>query len=171
MADSDLYLTVRNEAVNNLQYPKQPGNRETTSTRLWKSTPVRDNPIQTGSISLLTTKQPYKTTRFRFPAVAKDAFLLFFGILRPGRYYPMNRFRRYSPAPMSTTTSPTPSRLGCPIALSKTINNRVPNDNVGNGIFTRSIEQRPFDVPFKEDGRYMIGGVDIPRHNGSKGPK
>ena len=32
--------------------------------------------------------------------------------------------------------------------------------------FTRSIEQRPFDVPFKEDGSYMIGGVDVPRHNG-----
>ena len=77
-----------------------------------------------------------------------------------------NRFRRYSLRTNVDHDISNAFQAGVSIALSKTINNRVPNDNVGNGIFTRSIEQRPFDVPFKEDGRYMIGGVDIPRHNG-----
>ena len=77
-----------------------------------------------------------------------------------------NRFRRYSLRTNVDHDISNAFQTGVSIALSKTINNRVPNDNVGNGIFTRSIEQRPFDVPFKEDGRYMIGGVDIPRHNG-----
>lgn len=126
MADSDLYLTVRNEAVNN--YNTQNNlKRETTSTRLWKSTPVRDNPIQTGSISLLTTKQPYKTTRFRFPAVAKRrvSTLLWDTSTRKVLSLRTDSGDIHS-APMSTTTSPTPSRLGCPLHSAKPLTTAFP---------------------------------------------
>ena len=128
MADSDLYLTVRNEAhdqaaVQNYEVSVSSGSEK---TRFYSSLGYFD---QEGII--LT-----------------------------------NRFRRYSLRTNVDHDISNAFQTGVSIALSKTINNRVPNDNVGNGIFTRSIEQRPFDVPFKEDGRYMIGGVDIPRHNG-----
>lgn len=51
-------------------------------------------------------------------------------------------------------------------ALSNTIDNRVPSDVAGNAILMRALEQRPYDVPYKADGTYSIGGVDILRHNG-----
>lgn len=41
-----------------------------------------------------------------------------------------------------------------------------PNGNQGTALFQRSLEQRPYDRVYKEDGSYMIGGKDILRHNG-----
>lgn len=107
MADSDLYLTVRNEAVNNYN--------------------TQNNPIQTGSISLLTTKQPYKTTRFRFPAVAKRrvSTLLWDTSTRKVLSLRTDSGDIHS-APMSTTTSPTPSRLGCPLHSAKPLTTAFP---------------------------------------------
>lgn len=126
MADSDLYLTVRNEAVNNYntQNNLKPGDN------LYKTlevNPVRDNPIQTGSISLLTTKQPYKTTRFRFPAVAKRrvSTLLWDTSTRKVLSLRTDSGDIHS-APMSTTTSPTPSRLGCPLHSAKPLTTAFP---------------------------------------------
>jgi TonB-linked SusC/RagA family outer membrane protein len=52
------------------------------------------------------------------------------------------------------------------IGLSRTENNRIQNEDSGRGILVRSLEQRPYDKPFKEDGSYTVGGVDILRHNG-----
>src|SRR5690606_20581821 len=52
------------------------------------------------------------------------------------------------------------------IGLSRTENNRIQNEGSGRGILVRSLEQRPYDKPYKEDGSYTIGGVDILRHNG-----
>lgn len=41
-----------------------------------------------------------------------------------------------------------------------------PNGNQGTALFQRSLEQRPYDRVYKDDGSYMIGGKDILRHNG-----
>ena len=166
MADSDLYLTVRNEAVNNYntQNGYQPGDN------LYTAPEVNPRPGQPDVdwIDLIThnqaTVQNYEASvssgSERTNIYASLGYFDQEGIILT------NRFRRYS---LRTNIDHDISRYfstGTSISLSKTINNRVPNDNVGNGIFTRSIEQRPFDVPFKEDGSYMIGGVDVPRHNG-----
>lgn len=48
----------------------------------------------------------------------------------------------------------------------KTSASSMPNGGVGTALFQRSLEQRPYDRPYKEDGSYMIGGKDILRHNG-----
>lgn len=56
--------------------------------------------------------------------------------------------------------------LGMNVMLSKTIMNRIPSDLAGNAILLRALEQRPYDVPYKADGTYSVGGVDILRHNG-----
>ncbi len=56
--------------------------------------------------------------------------------------------------------------IGLNIGLSQTVNHRVPNDAVGNAILMRALEQRPYDKPYKADGSYTVGGVDILRHNG-----
>ena len=165
MADSDLYLTVRNEAVNNYntQNNLKPGDN------LYKTLEVNPRPGQpdTDWIDLITHDQA-AVQNYEVSVSSgseKTRFYSSLGYFDQEGIILTNRFRRYS---LRTNVDDISNafQTGVSIALSKTINNRVPNDNVGNGIFTRSIEQRPFDVPFKEDGRYMIGGVDIPRHNG-----
>ena len=93
MADSDLYLTVRNEAVNNYntQNNLKPGDN------LYKTLEVNPRPGQpdTDWIDLITHDQA-AVQNYEVSVSSgseKDAFLLFFGILRPGRYYP------YEPIP------------------------------------------------------------------------
>ena len=166
MADSDLYLTVRNEAVNNYntQNNLKPGDN------LYKTLEVNPRPGQpdTDWIDLITHDQA-AVQNYEVSVSSgseKTRFYSSLGYFAQEGIILTNRFRRYSLRTNVDHDISNAFQTGVSIALSKTINNRVPNDNVGNGIFTRSIEQRPFDVPFKEDGRYMIGGVDIPRHNG-----
>ena len=166
MADSDLYLTVRNEAVNNYntQNNLKPGDN------LYKTLEVNPRPGQpdTDWIDLITHDQA-AVQNYEVSVSSgseKTRFYSSLGYFDQEGIILTNRFRRYSLRTNVDHDISNAFQTGVSIALSKTINNRVPNDNVGNGIFTRSIEQRPFDVPFKEDGRYMIGGVDIPRHNG-----
>ena len=166
MADSDLYLTVRNEAVNN--YNTQ--NNLKLGDNLYKTLEVNPRPGQpdTDWIDLITHDQA-AVQNYEVSVSSgseKTRFYSSLGYFDQEGIILTNRFRRYSLRTNVDHDISNAFQTGVSIALSKTINNRVPNDNVGNGIFTRSIEQRPFDVPFKEDGRYMIGGVDIPRHNG-----
>jgi TonB-linked SusC/RagA family outer membrane protein len=162
MADSDLYLTVRNEAVNNYntQNNLKPGDN------LYKTLEVNPRPGQpdTDWIDLITHDQA-AVQNYEVSVSSgseKTRFYSSLGYFDQEGIILTNRFRRYSLRTNVDHDISNAFQTGVSIALSKTINNRVPNDNVGNGIFTRSIEQRPF----KEDGRYMIGGVDIPRHNG-----
>lgn len=161
-----VYLTVRNEAVNNYntQNNLKPGDN------LYKTLEVNPRPGQpdTDWIDLITHDQA-AVQNYEVSVSSgseKTRFYSSLGYFDQEGIILTNRFRRYSLRTNVDHDISNAFQTGVSIALSKTINNRVPNDNVGNGIFTRSIEQRPFDVPFKEDGRYMIGGVDIPRHNG-----
>ena len=171
MADSDLYLTVRNEAVNNYntQNNLKPGDN------LYKTLEVNPRPGQpdTDWIDLITHDQA-AVQNYEVSVSSgseKTRFYSSLGYFDQEGIILTNRFRRYSLRTNVDHDISNAFQTGVSIALSKTINNRVPNDNVGNGIFTRSIEQRPFDVPFKEDGRYMIGGVDIPTTQRDPGPK
>lgn len=44
--------------------------------------------------------------------------------------------------------------------------NRVPGANLGSNIMARTVEQRPFDRPYKPNGNYFVGGTDeLSRHN------
>ncbi|WP_188502369.1 SusC/RagA family TonB-linked outer membrane protein [Pontibacter amylolyticus] len=42
----------------------------------------------------------------------------------------------------------------------------APNGDQGTALFQRSLEQRPYDRIYKDDGTFNIGGKDILRHNG-----
>lgn len=43
----------------------------------------------------------------------------------------------------------------------------IPNGDQGTALFQRSLEQRPYDRPYLEDGSFAVGGRDILRHNGA----
>ncbi len=45
-------------------------------------------------------------------------------------------------------------------------NNRVPGAALGSSVIARTVEQRPFDRPYKPNGDYYLGGTDeLSRHN------
>ena len=140
MADSDLYLTVRNEAVNNYntQNNLKPGDN------LYKTLEVNPRPGQpdTDWIDLITHDQA-AVQNYEVSVSSgseKTRFYSSLGYFDQEGIILTNRFRRYSLRTNVDHDISNAFQAGVSIALSKTINNRVPNDNVGNGIFTRSIE-------------------------------
>jgi hypothetical protein len=142
MADSDLYLTVRNEAVNNYntQNNLKPGDN------LYKTLEVNPRPGQpdTDWIDLITHDQA-AVQNYEVSVSSgseKTRFYSSLGYFDQEGIILTNRFRRYSLRTNVDHDISNAFQTGVSIALSKTINNRVPNDNVGNGIFTRSIDQR-----------------------------
>lgn len=166
MSDSRLYLETRNEAIDNFntQWGVVPGDN------LYRAPEVNPRPDEPDEnwIELIThdraSVQNYDVSASG--GGEKTRFYSSLGYMDQQGIILTNRFRRYS---LRTNVDHDISRVfqvGMSFDLSSTVNNRVPNDNVGNGIFTRSIEQRPFDHPLKPDGTYSIGGVDVPRHNG-----
>ncbi|WP_266206130.1 SusC/RagA family TonB-linked outer membrane protein [Pontibacter kalidii] len=73
---------------------------------------------------------------------------------------------RYS---LRTNLDFTPNRVlnfGLRFGGSYTNSNSAPNGEQGTALFQRSLEQRPYDRVYKEDGTFNIGGKDILRHNG-----
>lgn len=55
--------------------------------------------------------------------------------------------------------------LGFHIAGNYTESTSIPNGDQGTALFQRSLEQRPYDSPYLENGDYAVGGKDILRHN------
>lgn len=55
--------------------------------------------------------------------------------------------------------------VGFNIAGNYTESTSIPNGNQGTALFQRSLEQRPYDSPYLENGDYAVGGKDILRHN------
>ena len=126
MADSDLYLTVRNEAVNNYntQNNLKPGDN------LYKTLEVNPRPGQpdTDWIDLITHDQA-AVQNYEVSVSSgseKTRFYSSLGYFDQEGIILTNRFRRYHSAPMSTTTSPTPSRLGCPLHSAKPLTTAFP---------------------------------------------
>lgn len=74
--------------------------------------------------------------------------------------------RRYS---VRTNVDFTPNKIlnfGLRVGGNYTKSTSAPNGDQGTALLQRSLEQRPYDRPFKDDGSYYIGGKDILRHNG-----
>lgn len=166
MADSELYLETRNEAINN--YNSQYGYVVGDNNYIAAEVSSNPNEEDTDWVSLVTDNTAIVQS-YDFSMAGgneKTSFYTSLGYFDQEGIIKTNRFRRFSLRSNLDHTISDIFKVGSSIDLSKTINNRVPNDAVGNGILLRSIEQRPFDDPYDADGNYMIGGVDIPRHNG-----
>jgi TonB-linked SusC/RagA family outer membrane protein len=57
-------------------------------------------------------------------------------------------------------------KVGANTNFSFSHNNRIPGSNIGSTIMARSLEQRPFDRPYKPNGDYYVGGTEeLLRHN------
>lgn len=73
---------------------------------------------------------------------------------------------RYS---LRTNLDYTPNKVlnfGLRFGGNYTNSSSAPNGDQGTALFQRSLEQRPYDRIYKDDGTFNIGGKDILRHNG-----
>lgn len=168
MADTDLYLTVMNEAYSNYNrdnnyQPGDPGYQPLLEDPRgtdypgdydWVRLPFRDDTPVTQRYSI-SMRGGSRDTKFYTALSYYDQE----GIIKTNRLRRIN-FRSNIDHIISSKVN-----FGVTIGLAHSINNRVPSENGNYGYILRSFPQRPFDRPYKEDGSYAIGGVDLRYHN------
>lgn len=167
IASSDEYFEVMNEARANFNrdngiYAGEPGYQP----------PLEDlrepGHVDTDWFELVTRERALVSTN-DLSVSGGDERTRFFLSLSHKRHEGIikrNRFERLSGRANFDHRATDRLDLRASIGLSRTVNNRVQNEQSGRGLLVRSLEQRPFDKPFNEDGSYTIGGADILRHNG-----
>lgn len=167
IASSDAYFEVMNEARENynhdrglvsgdpgyrppLEDPREPGQEDTD----WFDLVTRSNPAVANFN--LSVSGGNEKTRF----YTSGEYMKHLGLIKS------NQIERYSGRVNLDHRASDRLDLKLTLGTSRTENNRIQNEGSGRGILVRSLEQRPYDTPYKEDGSYNIGGVDILRHNG-----
>ncbi len=167
LANTTQYFTVLNEARNN--YNLQ---RNLTSGMSGFLTPMSDpraSKISDTDWVGLETNKDAAISNYDLSIQGGNAKTKFYASLN---YFDQvgiiktSQFQRYSVRLNLDHKLSDRVSVGFTTALSNTIDHRVPNDIAGNAILSRALEQRPYDVPYKADGTYSIGGVDVLRHNG-----
>lgn len=167
IASSDAYFEVMNEARENynqdhgllpgdpgyqspLEDPREPGEEDTD----WFDLVTREN-ARVQSFNFNISGGDAKTRFY-----TSGEYMVHEGLIKT------NEIDRFSGRLNVDHKASERLDLRISIGLSRTENNRIQNEGSGRGILVRSLEQRPFDDPYFEDGSYQIGGVDILRHNG-----
>ena len=168
MADTDLYLTVMNEAYNNYNKDnnynpgdagyqpllKDPRGVNYPGDYDWVKLPFREDTPITQRYSL-SMRGGNRNTKFYSNISYYDQE----GVIKTNRLRRIN-FRSNIDHIISSKVN-----FGVTIGLGHTINNRVPSENGNYGYILRSFPQRPYDRPYKKDGSYAIGGIDLRYHN------
>ena len=166
MEGSDAYVEVINEAIDNynLQYGYAPGDGGF-------ATYIRNPYPGLGDTDWMGTV-------LNKNALTKSASLNFSGGSDKGTYFisgsyldqegniNTNRLRKYT-GTINLTQQIFPwLKVGANTNLSFSRNNRIPGSNLGSTPMARSLEQRPFDRPYKPDGTYYVGGTsELLRNN------
>lgn len=167
LASTELYFQVLNEAINNFNKQKNftPGSAGYLAS---VADPRTVKEPDTDWVGLLTDKNaPVMNHDLSIRGGNnKTRFYASFNYFDQDGVIKTNEFKRMGSRLNLDHKVSDKIDLGFAIGLSTTTNNRVPNDAVGNAILMRALEQRPYDKPYKADGTYTIGGVDILRHNG-----
>lgn len=159
MADTDLFLEVLNEAIDNY-------NLQTNSTQ-----PRIDNPapgkVQTNWLDLvLRTATTYSTTASVLGGTDKTNYYLSANFKHNEGVIINNLLKRYDLKLNLDTEVKKWLKIGTSLNLSYSRNNRVPTGyGIGTSVITRAIEQRPWDSPYRPDGEYAIGGQELANHN------
>ncbi|RPE14303.1 SusC/RagA family TonB-linked outer membrane protein [Chitinophaga lutea] len=165
MADSNLYLEVVNEGIDNYnkQYGYQPGNS--------KFIPGIDHPYpglpDTDWMKLvLRTAYTQNVDLSVSGGNDKTTYYISGGFLNQQGTIIHNDLKKYTGRINLSTEPLSWLRAGVNLSFSYSDNNRVPGSNLGSTVMGRSLPQRPFDRPYKPDGSYYVGGTaDLVYHN------
>ncbi|MEN7551919.1 TonB-dependent receptor [Rapidithrix thailandica] len=159
MADSDLYLEVLNEGINNYnqQNGYQPGDKNFVR--------YRENPYpgldDTDWIDLVLQQAKMTNVNLSFSSGTEKTKLYVSGsYLDQEGVIISNRFRKYTGKLNINHKLLDWLKVGTNSTLSFSRNNRIPNSNIGSSVLLRSVGQRPFDRPYKPNGEYYVGGTE-----------
>jgi len=159
MANPEQYLTVINEAIDNynIQYGYVPG---TKNYMLRKENPF---PGETGTdwFDLVSRTANTSSGAVSFSSGTDKTKVFISGnYLRQEGTLIKQKFEKVTGKLNLTHKLYNWLEVGMNSNYSYTTNNRVPGSNSGATVMSRSIPQRPYDMPYKPNGDYYKGGTD-----------
>ncbi|MBA9078706.1 TonB-dependent receptor [Rufibacter quisquiliarum] len=165
MADSDLYLEVINEGIDNYnqQFGYKPGD---TNYMLRKLNPYPGMP-DTDWFDLVTQTARTSSYNLSFSGGTDKTRVFISGnyLTQEGAII-TSEYKKYTGKINLSHQMFDWLEVGTNSNLSYTHNSRVPGSNSGATVMARSIPQRPFDRPYKPNGDYYMGGTpDLLYHN------
>lgn len=166
MADPDLYVEVINEAVDNynLQNAFAMGDGKFVSPI---ANPYPNRPA-TDWLDLITRTAKSSNLNLSLAGGAdKFKYYVSGGYLNQEGVFIGNSFKKYNAKVNLSNEVNKWLDFGVNTNFSYSNNNRVPSGyNLGTNLIARSLEQRTFDLPYKPDGSYYVGGTnELLNHN------
>lgn len=159
MADTDLFLEVLNEGIDN--YNIQTGS---AVARIDNPAPGK---AQTDWLDLVTrTATTYNLTASVSGGNSTTDYYISANYKRNEGVIIENLMKRYGLKTNINSQVRKWMKIGTSISLSYSRNNRIPSGyGIGTSIVTRALEQRPWDEPYRPNGEYAVGGQDLANHN------
>lgn len=159
MADTDLFLEVLNEAIDN--YNLQTGAAQ----------PRIDNPApgkaQTDWLDLVTrTAATYNITAAISGGTKTSDYYISTNYKHNEGIIIDNLLKRYGLKTVLNAQVRDWMKVGTSVNLNYSRNNRIPvGYNIGTSAIVRALEQRPWDEPYRPDGSYATSGQELANHN------
>ncbi|MEC4114866.1 TonB-dependent receptor [Myroides pelagicus] len=165
ITDSKMYIAQYNSAVDN--YNKQYGlvvGDPDFKTHIYN--PFGDLP-DTDWLDVVTQRGSFTNADLSFSGGSeKTTYYIGGTFLEQQGVIKTNSMKRYNLNTKIESELTPWLTIGTNSNLAYVKNNQVPGPNLGSTIIGRSIEQRPFDRPYKPNGEYYIGGTqEMMRHN------
>ncbi len=159
MADTELFLEVLNEAIDN--YNLQTGN---AVARIDNPAPGK---AQTDWLDLVTrTATTYNITASISGGTKATDYYVSANYKYNEGVIIDNLLKRYGLQTKLNSQVRPWLKIGTSVSLNYSRNNRIPTGyGIGTSVFVRALEQRPWDEPYRPDGEYTIGGQELANHN------
>ncbi len=166
MADPDLYVEVINEAIDNynIQNSFTMGDGKFVSPI---ANPYPNRPA-TDWLDLITRTAISSNLNVSIAGgTDKSKYYVSGGYLNQEGVFIGNRFKKYNAKVNLSNEVNKWLDFGVNTNFSYSNNNRVPSGyNLGTNLIPRALEQRTFDVPYKPNGSYYVGGTnELLNHN------
>lgn len=166
MADPDLYVEVVNEGIDNynIQNGFSMGDGRFVSHI---ANPYPNRPA-TDWLDMLTRTAVASNLNVAISGGGdKSQYYVSGGYLDQEGVFLDNRFKKYNAKVNLSNEVNDWLDFGINTNFSYSNNNRVPSGyNIGTNLIPRALEQRTFDVPYKPDGSYYVGGTnELLNHN------
>lgn len=166
MADPDLYVTVINEAVDN--YNIQNGFAQGDGKYVNSISNPYPNRPATDWLDLITRTAHSSNLNLSISGgTEKSKYYISGGYTNQQGTFIDNNLKKYNAKVNISNEVNSWLDVGLNTNFSYSNNNRVPSGyNLGTNLIPRALEQRTFDVPYKPNGSYYVGGTnELLNHN------
>ena len=158
VADADLYLKVQNEAIDNY-------NRQTGESVAHIVNPYPERGYFSWTDLVLRTAVSWKASASVSGGTDKVRYYISANARNNQGVIIGSKAEKYGVRANVEANIKRWLSVGVNINANYNYTHHVPNGNMGTSMLTHSLEHRPWDRPYREDGTYTIKDVDLLHYN------